>query len=269
MTRLVLTNDDGVDSPALVPFARALDRRHDVLVCTPDGERSWSGKAVSRHAPITLVADERDGFPVHHTSGTPADAAQLGVHHVAGGRVDVVVSGINVGFNHGAAFLLSSGTVGAAIEGWIAGCTAIAFSTGTWGDDWDAWVRHVTGPDAGPGWERLAELCVDLLDDLLASGLADTADVITVNLPFEADADTPRRVTDLARIGYHGLFQRLHDGQWHHQTVALREIDDLDGTDVEAASEHVITITPVRMPATPDVPAEVRARLERRQPVTD
>ena len=263
MTRLVLTNDDGVDSPALVPFARALARRHDVLVCTPDGERSWSGKAVSRHVPITLVADERDGWPVHHTSGTPADAAQLGVHHVARGDVDVVVSGINVGFNHGSAFLLSSGTVGAAIEGWIAGCTAVAFSTGTWGDDWDAWVRHVTSPAAAAGWASLAELCADLLDELLASGLTEVADVITVNLPFEADAGTPRRVTDLARIGYHGLFQQLHDGQWHHQTVALREIDDLDGTDVEAASEHVVTITPVRMPASPPVADDVRSRLER------
>ena len=153
MTRVVLTNDDGVDSPALVPFARALARRHDVLVCTPDGERSWSGKAVSRHVPITLVADERDGWPVHHTSGTPADAAQLGVHHVARGDVDVVVSGINVGFNHGSAFLLSSGTVGAAIEGWIAGCTAVAFSTGTWGDDWDALgpPRHQPGRRGGMG----------------------------------------------------------------------------------------------------------------------
>lgn len=263
MSRLLLTNDDGIDSPALVPFARALATRHDVTVVAPDGERSWIAKAVSRHAPITLVADERDGLPVHHTSGTPADATQLGVHHVAGGAIDVVVSGINVGFNHGAAFLLSSGTVGAAIEGWITGLPAVAFSTGTWGDDWGAWRRAVTSPGARPGWEALAALCTEILDDVLASGLADHADVVTVNLPFEADPSTPRRVTDLARIGYGGLFQQLHDGQWHHQTVALREIDDLTGTDVEAAREHVVTITPVRMPSTPRVPDHVRSRVER------
>lgn len=261
--RVLLTNDDGVDSPALVPFARALGARHEVAVVAPDRERSWIAKAVSRHAPITLVEDERDGLPVHHTSGTPADAAQLGVHHVAHGAVDVVVSGINIGFNHGAAFLLSSGTVGAAIEGWITGLPAVAFSTGTWGDDWHAWRRHVTGPGSGPGWASLSSLCVDVLDDVLGSGLADEADVVTVNLPFESDPSTPRRLTSLARIGYGGLFQQLHDGQWHHQTVALREFEDLAGTDVEAARDHVITITPVRMPATPPVADHVRATVER------
>lgn len=263
MSRLLLTNDDGVDSPALVPFARALATRHEVTVVAPDGERSWIGKAVSRHAPITLVADERDGLALHHTSGTPADATQLGVHHVTAGDVDVVVSGINIGFNHGAAFLMSSGTVGAAIEGWITGLPAVAFSTGTWGDDWAAWRRRVTQRGAVAEWARVGALCTEILDDVLASGLADHADVVTINLPFEADAGTPRRVTDLARIGYGGLFQQLHDGRWRHQTVALREIDDLSGTDVEAARDHVVTITPVRMPASPSVPTDVRRRLER------
>ena len=263
MSRLLLTNDDGVDSPALVPFARALAARHDVTVVTPDREQSWIAKALSRHAPITLAVDERDGLSLHHTSGTPADATQLGVHHVCGGDVDLVVSGINIGFNHGAAFLLSSGTVGAAIEGWITGLPAVAFSTGTWGDDWEGWRRQVTGPDAGPGWTSLGELCTEVLDDVLASGLADEADVVTVNVPFEATVETPRRVTTLARIGYGGLFQQLPDGQWQHQTVALREFDDLAGTDIEAAGDHVVTITPVRMPASPAVPDAVRARLER------
>lgn len=264
MARLLLTNDDGVDSPALVPFARALQSRHQVTVVTPDDEQSWIGKALSRHAPITLVADERDGMALHHTSGTPADATQLGVYEVARGDVDVVVSGINLGFNHGAAFLLSSGTVGAAIEGWISGLPAIAFSTGTWGDDWHAWRRMVTGPDAGAGWTALSDLCLEILDELLASGLPDHADVVSVNVPFQSDPTTPRRVTNLARIGYEGLFGATEHGTWQHQTVTLRDIDDLAGTDVEAAGDHVITITPVRMPASPAVPDGIRSRLERR-----
>ncbi len=264
MARLLLTNDDGVDSPALVPFARALQARHDVTVVTPDDEQSWIGKAISRHAPITLVADQRHGLELHHTSGTPADATQLGIHEVARGAIDAVVSGINIGFNHGVAFLLSSGTVGAAIEGWISGRPAVAFSTGTWGDDWHAWRRLVTGPDAGAGWSALAGLCLEILDDILDSGLADHADVVSVNLPFESDTTTPRRVTELARIGYEGLFGGRDDGTWQHETVTLRHIDDLAGTDVEAAGHHVVTITPVRMPASPAVPHGIRARLERR-----
>ena len=173
MTTVLLSNDDGVESPALVPFARALADVGEVTVAVPEDERSWIGKAISRHHPITLDRTTRDDLEVHTTSGTPADAVQLGVHELCGGEVDLVVSGINIGFNHGAAFLLSSGTVGAAAEGWLSGCTAVAFSTGTWGDDWTGWRHRVTHPDAGAQWRALADLCVRILEDVRGSGLSD------------------------------------------------------------------------------------------------
>lgn len=264
MSRILLSNDDGVDSPALVPFARALAEEHEVAAVVPETERSWIGKAVSRHAPITLESTTRGGIDLHTTSGTPADAVQLGLYEVCGGDVDVVVSGINIGFNHGVAFLLSSGTVGAAAEGWVSGCTAVAFSTGTWGDDWGAWRQRVTHPDALGEWAALGRLCAGILDDVREAGLTDVADVVSVNVPFEADDRTPRRVTTLARVGYGGLFRQVEDGRWLHQAVDLRPFEALDGTDVEAAGDHVVTITPVRMPASPTVPADVRSSLERR-----
>lgn len=264
MSRLLLTNDDGVDSPALVPFTQALQHRHDVAVVVPDGERSWLGKAISRHTPIDLQPVTRDGLAMHTTTGHPADATQLGVHGVAGGDVDVVVSGINLGFNHGAAFFLSSGTVGAAIEGWIAGLPAIAFSTGLSGGDWSQWRRAADDADAQPTWHRLAALCADVLDDVLTSGLADHADVVSINVPWDADDTTPRHVTTLGRVRYGALFAPTGDHTWEHQWVNLRSDGDLSGTDVEAATKHVITITPVRMPASPEIPTAMRAALTRR-----
>lgn len=263
MPHLLVTNDDGVDSPALVPFARALMERHEVTVVAPDGERSWSGKAISRHEPITLVTTDREGLEVHATSGTPADATQLGLHVVTAGAASVVVSGINIGFNHGVAFLLSSGTVGAAVEGWISGRPAVAFSTGIWGGDWETWRRAVTGHDSATQWTTMAALCADLLDEVLDSGLADRADLVTINLPWGADASTPRRVTDLARVGYGRLFHPVEDGRWQHRGVDLQPFGGLVGTDLEGADDQVVTVTPVRMPATPDVPPEVRRRIER------
>lgn len=261
---VLLTNDDGIDSPALLPFADALNGSSRVTVVVPDGERSWIGKAVSRHQPITLVTHERAGRPIWTTSGTPADAVQLGSHHVTDDPVDVVVSGINMGFNHGSAFMLSSGTVGAAVEGWLAGHPAVAFSTGTWGDDWRGWRRRVHQSDAQQAWRELSALCVDLLDEILASGLLEVADVVSINLPFDADATTPRHVTALARVGYGSLFGRGDDGLFHHCRVGYEPLGDLAGTDVEAASDHVITITPIVAPQTPGIDDAVRARLERR-----
>lgn len=263
MGRLLLTNDDGVDSPALVPFAEALGDRHEVAVVVPDGERSWIGKAITRHGIIHLREEDRAGWTFHATTGTPADAVQLGVHHVLAGRVDAVVSGINLGFNHGSAFLLSSGTVGAAVEGWLAGLPAVAFSTGTWGGDWASWRGEVAEPTNRQRWRELGRLCTDLLDEVLDTGLADHADVVSINVPFAATPETPRRVTALARAGYGPLFGPEDDGGWRHQTVTVEPWAELTGTDLEAAAEHVVTITPICMPTTPAVPDDVRARLER------
>ena len=150
MSWVLLTNDDGVDSPALVPFARALARHHDVRVVVPDGERSWSGKAITRFEPIRTGHVERDGVAMVTHTGTPADGVQLGVHALHGTVPSLVVSGINLGFNHGAGYVWSSGTVGAAVEAWVSGVPAIALSTGTMGE-WEQWrVEAVRRPPDHP-----------------------------------------------------------------------------------------------------------------------
>ncbi|HEX6254270.1 MAG TPA: 5'/3'-nucleotidase SurE [Euzebyales bacterium] len=154
---MLLTNDDGVDSPALVPLARTLAGRGDVTVVVPDRQRSWIGKALSRTGEVALATTRRGDVPITTCTGYPADATQLGVHQVCDERPDVLVSGINLGLNHGSAFPLSSGTVGAAIEGWITGVPAIAFSTGVDGDGYRAWRPQISSPPTADAWVRLAE----------------------------------------------------------------------------------------------------------------
>ena len=97
MTFLVLTNDDGVGSPALVPFAKALQRLGRVEVVVPDRERSWVGKAITRHDEIRVEEVERDGILMHTATGYPADCTQLGVHLLFDETPSMVVSGINIG----------------------------------------------------------------------------------------------------------------------------------------------------------------------------
>jgi 5'-nucleotidase len=263
VTRILLTNDDGVDSPALLPFAHALSALGEVVVCVPDRERSWVGKAITRVDPVRLDRVERGGLEVHTCSGFPADAAQLGIH-VIGPRPDLVVSGINLGMNHGAAFLMSSGTVGAAVEGWVSGLPAVAFSTGDPDMDFGRWTRHVWDPGTRPAWERLAATCVAILGDLVDSGLPAHTDVTSVNLPFDATEATPRRLTSIARTGYGELFQPAEEpGTYRHRFSSVTEIEPVDTTDVEAANDRVVSVTPVRLPAAATVPPEVRRRVER------
>lgn len=263
---ILVTNDDGVDSPALVPLADALANLGEVHVVVPDGERSWSGKAMTRFAAVTTAATSRGDHDVTTVDGTPADAAQVGCGLLAPGP-DVVVSGINLGHNHGTAFASASGTIGAAVEASLLGHHAIAVSTGTMDDDFAGWRRLVAAPDADRDWARLARLTRVILDDVLASGLLDACDLVSVNLPWGADDATPRRVTTMARTRYGPMLAPDGpEGRWQATYGGLTVLPRSAGgpmTDLEAADAGEVSVTPLRLWSAVDVPAVVRDRVER------
>lgn len=263
MGYLLLTNDDGVDSPALLPFARALSGITPVEVVVPAQERSWIGKAITRFDEIRVRREVRDGITVHIADGYPADCTQLGVHSLFGAKPDVVVSGINVGLNNGLGFLLSSGTVGAAAEGWIAGLPAVAFSTGS-PHDHRTWAKEAWSETSTPFWEKAAGLATDVLADILDAGYPRGVDVLSVNFPHDADLDSPRRVTALAKVGYDNIFREREPGLFIHDfTTGLRISGDVTGTDVEILEQGGVAITPVQLAHTGTVPEEFRAAVER------
>ena len=90
--KFLLTNDDGIDAPALVPLARALAELGQVSVVVPDRERSWVGKAITRFDPVSVEETSREGIVMHAVSGYPADAVQLGIHALGLPHPDLVVS---------------------------------------------------------------------------------------------------------------------------------------------------------------------------------
>jgi 5'-nucleotidase len=260
---ILLTNDDGIESPALAPFAAALEQLGTVRVVVPDRERSWIGKAITRFDPIRVEQVEINGSVAWTCTGFPADTVQIGIHGLFEEPPSLVVSGINVGYNHGAAFLMSSGTVGAAVEAWVSGVPSIAISTGANGP-WEPWKRHVHTTEALPEWERLAGVAVDLIVEVVDSGISRYADVVTINLPYDTDAETPRCVTTVARVGYDRLFSRAGEGIYTHDFGGgFVEFEATEGTDIAAATDGCVSITPLRMPTAAAVPDDVRARLER------
>ena len=81
-----------------------------------------------------------------------------------------------------------------------------------------------------------------------------------VTLASASTLETPRRVTSLARIGYDRLFAPMGGGRFRHEFGGgFREMAGLDGSDVEAAGERVISITPLKMPTSGSVTEELRA----------
>ena len=125
--RLLLTNDDGIEAMGIQTLARVLQQEHEVLVVSPSTERSANSHSISIRRPLRVTQYAIAGIegPCYHVEGTPADCVKIGLVHLASGKIDAVISGINHGQNI-ATDLLYSGTVGAAMEGCVKGLPAMA-----------------------------------------------------------------------------------------------------------------------------------------------
>jgi 5'-nucleotidase len=132
--RILVSNDDGIYSPGIASLARVATRFGEVRVVAPDVEQSGASHAVTATRPVTYRSTPIDGVEAYRVNGTPADCVALGAHHWD--RVDLVLSGINLGANLGNA-VWHSGTVAAAKQAALLGIRAIAFSAPISGDDPD------------------------------------------------------------------------------------------------------------------------------------
>ena len=126
---LLLVNDDGIDSPSLHLLGRAAKARgHHVLVCAPSTQQSAKSHCFTIATPLMAYRRELDcADEAWAVDGTPADCARLGLMALPEEKIDLVISGINVGYNAGLATFVS-GTVGAAREAAFQGVPAVAAS---------------------------------------------------------------------------------------------------------------------------------------------
>jgi 5'-nucleotidase len=135
--RILVSNDDGIDSPGIHALATALRAIGHVDVVAPNTQQSAVGHALTVALPLRAVPFERNGERFGWAvSGTPADAVKLAVKRLLPEPPDLVVSGINHGRN-AAVSLIYSGTVSAATEGTLLGIPSIAISLDDFSNDAD------------------------------------------------------------------------------------------------------------------------------------
>ena len=129
MYRILITNDDGIDADGLRRMATAAKEFGEVWVVAPDGQRSASSHCINIRTsmeiyPYDYTVEKVKAFTC---SGMPADCVRAGIHYIMPEKPDLVLSGINFGYNS-ATDIQYSGTCGAAFEAAFQGCHAIAFS---------------------------------------------------------------------------------------------------------------------------------------------
>ena len=133
MPQILVTNDDGVRSPGIRALADALASQGDVSIVAPEGESSAIGHALTLARPLRVYELEQGVYAV---DGTPTDCVNLALADVLDGPPDLIVSGINKGYNVGD-HVTYSGTVAGALEGCLLGYPSIAVSLERSGHSFD------------------------------------------------------------------------------------------------------------------------------------
>ena len=243
MPRILVVNDDGVDSEGLIVLAETLRALGDVTVVAPDGDRSGTSHSIStRHA---VAAHERRDRAVRTfaCSGTPADCVVLGINELCGGAPDIVLSGINRGANL-ADDINYSGTVAAAVEAVVVGIPAIAVSlAASWPQFED--VHH---------WATAAAIATELAGETLREPLP-AGSYWNVNVPNRLRAALAGvRVTRQGRKIYADRISRDADAETSFYWVWGNPSHDAGAdTDIVAVEAGFASLTPLRIDRTDTV----------------
>ena len=140
--KILIVNDDGARGEGLHALIRALKDEHDVTVVVPEIEQSGKSHSMTFFDPLyfnKIHLAEAD-YDVYTVKGTPGDCVLMALDQIVEARPDLLLSGINKGFNTAGA-IIYSGTVSAAFEGANRGIPSIALSAGFIDVDFDEVAR--------------------------------------------------------------------------------------------------------------------------------
>lgn len=241
---ILLTNDDSHSSPLLRFLIDFLHTLGEVTIVVPREEQSWTGKSMTRFRPLYVDEIRLGDNRAFCVDGTPADCVNMGVYNLMPKKPDLVVSGINIGRNTGVGFAISSGTIGACLEGNIAGIPGIAISQDLASDVYNHWYEHRSfRPEDVRNLSDQTALLLPQITDYLLAGLCDEPVTWNVNLP-QQPAETCRLThTSLAQSLYGACFEPVGD-QYRHNLKSIRA-DTSPGTDAEVIKEGHISLTKI------------------------
>jgi len=229
--RILLSNDDGIESPRLHALHAALSQLQGVEVVVSAPNVNQSGASQSSIGSITVDNFEQDGrFFGYAVHGRPADAVRFGIKELGKNQpFDIVVSGINRGANVGDVSHLS-GTVGAAMEGLYHGLPAIAVSE---------------APDS-ENTAITAKFAADLVDRYRKLG-APSGTMISINVPagpLKGVAVRPMGDSYLQTGSYETVEQNGESTEY--ERIRLIVNSDNPTTDTYAYQQGYVSVTPLK-----------------------
>lgn len=234
--KILLTNDDSIESSGLKSLAKSLTQIGEVYIVAPQKPQSAGGHGITMHKPlrvetIPINVGEKASYRV---SGTPADCVMLAID-VLVKDVDIVVSGINLGPNLGDD-IIYSGTVAGAREGAMNNKLSFAVS-----------VNDFENPD----FEFFSDLAKKIIQKLV-DVVKEHSGCININFPKDKENIKGIRVTSLARRRYKNRVTIGKDpfGREFYWIGGVLDDPMVDDTDSKLIEEGYVTVTPLAIDQT-------------------
>ena len=227
MPKILVTNDDGVHSEGIHALAQALAPFGDVTIVAPIQEASAIGHALTLRRPLRLDPIRPGVFAV---DGTPTDCVNVAIAHVLHGKPDLIVSGINKGWNLGDD-VTYSGTVSGALEGALLGIPSVAVSTVNRRNEYDF-------PPAARAAATIAEA-------VLERGIPKFT-MLNINVPFGPNKGF--RATVQARRNHVTVVSERIDPRnrpYYWIEEGENEWEPHDRSDYQAVRDGYVSITPL------------------------
>lgn len=231
--KILLTNDDGINGAGLWAMANALKiRGHEVTIAAPFNQQSGMSHALSVLREIEYKRFDNPDFEAWTFDGTPTDCVKIYLEGMSDKKFDAVISGINDGANL-ATDVLYSGTVGAALEGFLHAIPSLAVSL-----DKNSVIT----------FEICAAATTDYLEKILS--VIHEPFLHNINFPKKFRADKPEFMsTRLGQRDYINAFtSRTDDSGRAYFRIGgtICDIDTSEGTDIYATTKGFVAVTPLQ-----------------------
>jgi len=236
--KILISNDDGIDSPGISALAKELKKIGDVTVIAPRTEQSAVGHSITMKNPLRITEYFKNGdFFGYAIDGTPADCVKIGIRNILKEQPDIVLSGINLGSNT-AINIIYSGTVSAAREAAIMDVPAIAVS--------------VTSHEA-KDFDYAAKLSAQLAK-LVVKNKLKTGTLLNVNIPnLPEDKIAGVLLTQQGKSKWDDIYEERqdpYDKNYYWLTGSMKQTDNTLEADQFAVSNNYVSITPIHFDLT-------------------
>lgn len=248
MPLILVTNDDGIDSPGLLAAVEAVHDLGEILVVAPKHQQTGAGRSTFAfdNVPVQeehIIVGEQE-VPAFSIEGTPAQAVLYALMEVAPKKPSLAISGINYGENLGTG-ITASGTVGAALEAAVFGIPSLAISLET-SKEYHYSLSHDMDFTSAAFFTRI------FAQRLLSVQLPPDVDVLKIDVPEDATEQTPWRLTRVSRQRYFHPIESGRPSSSGASTIDYEVRVDFDALELDSdifalMKDKVVSVSPLTL----------------------